>query len=662
MKRTTIKIARVLLIFTLSLIAAGLISNAMTENAFALSKPYNDIIKEGKKKKEEEKKKKEEEKKKKKEEEKKKKEEEEKHKDGDAQYRYLNPPIYFERNRNPFIKIQSVELLASGGMTGGQFHRNDRIDLKVTYSISDYDGFNNVDISWKVLDEKGWTVNSSSSTYPLSVGNYTTYVIPNVVNLRDIPGSSRFTVEVDVKLEFTQRQARITGYIQEPQGSVRIIDAYITSEDSYYQNYPGYPASFLHEGEEFYLVVEYEIIGDVRGDIDFDARLHSIWGYEIWQDHFWDKARSGWQIVTLHGWVPSFVIDSSSRYILEVVAEYNGKKSDIRSYYTVADSLDTLNGFNRSWDLGFQRKSFIEYVFISTDSEKWLVESVFHRGEPLFLIVNYRFPRDWSRNVNLTWKVYDLNGKTVHLGSKWFNQTGVGSFPVEITIPPEADFGFYKYSLRLGDDTDYDTYSGDFVIADETVINDMRERESAERKNIEFEFDENISFLLPVEWRGRFNYDGITPPLTFEPSDEISGMVLPYEFDKPEMIPYNPFDFFLDIESKATGPKEEVIYKIMRIGETKVDIAFYNGEVVTKGQYLVEAIKKVRIASLIVPVSNDTTNRIYVIRLVAPAESEMDIQNLIFDVALMVKLRDKSETDEVVEQPEKVTVRKNLNI
>lgn len=650
------KIARMILIFTLSLIAAGLISSTLTDTAFALPKPYNDIIKEGKEKKEAEKKKKEEEKRKKKEEEKKKKEEEEKNKDGDAQYRYLNPPIEFERNRNPFIKIQSVELLASDRMTGGQFHRDDRIDLKVTYQISDYNGFDNVDISWKVLDQKGWTVNSSSSTYPLSVGNSSTYVIPNVVNLRDIPDSSTFTVEVDVKLEFTQRQARITGYIQEPQSSVRIIDAYITTEDSYYQNYPGYPSSILREGEEFYLVVEYEIIGDVSGDINFDARLHSSWGYEIWQDHFWDKARSGWQVVTLRGWVPNFVIDSSSRFTLDVVAEYNGKKADARSYYTLADDFENQYGFNRNWDLGYQRQSLIENVFVSTDSNNWLGQTFFHRDEPFFLTVNYRFPWDWSRKVYLSWKINGPRGNTINSGGKWFNQTGVGSCPVDITIPQEADSGIYNYVVKLGDDTRYDSYSGEFEVAGEANIIDKQQREPVERKYVEFEFDENVTFILPEDWRGKFNYDGVTPPLTFEPSDKISGMVLLYEFNDVETIPDSPLDFFLDIESKSTGPKEDMIDEDILIGDKPVTVALYDGEIVTKGQYIEETSEEVRIASIILPVSNNTTNRIYVIRIVGPIESELDIDQLIYDVASMIKLRDKSEISESAEQPENAPV------
>jgi hypothetical protein len=652
-----IKITRLLLIFTLFIIAAGLISSTLTDTAFALPKPYNDIIKEGKEKKEAERKKKEEEKKKKKEEEeKKKREEEEKNNDENAQYRYLNPPIDFERNRNPDIFIQSIELLASDGMINGTFRRNDRIDLKVTYQISDYDGFNNVDIFWKVLDENGRTVNSSSGLYPLSVGNSSTYVIPNVVNLRDIPDSSSFSVEVDVNLEQSQRQARITGYIQEPESSFRIIDAYITTEDSYYQDYPGYPSSILREGDEFYLVVEYEILGDVSGDISFDARLSSRWGYEIWQDHFWDKARSGWQVVTLNGWVPNFVIDSSSRFTLEVVAEYNGKKSDVRSYYTLADDFADQNGFNRSWDLGFQRQSLIENVLISIDYDKWLGQTVFHRGEPLFLTVNYRFPGNWPRYVNLSWRINGPDGITVRSGDKWFNQTGVGSFPLETTIPSDADFGIYRYSLRLGDDTSYDSYSGEFEIANEVVLDDKPQRNPEERKYVEFEFDKNITFVLPEDWRGKFNYDGVTPPLTFEPSAKISGMVLLYEFNNAELIPDSPLNYFLDIESKSTGPKEGVIDEDILIGDKKATVALYDGLIVTKGQYLDETSEKVRIASIILPVSTDTTTRIYIIRIVGPIESQPLIDQLIYDVAKMVKLRDKSEIIEPTTQPENAPV------
>jgi len=619
----------------LAVIMSGYVCSAITTPAYALPKIYQDII--NQKKKERAEKKKEEKK------ESKDKEKENKEEDNDEPERGMNP-IVREPDLDPYIAIHNLKLINTSGNNDGYFGMNDRVDLEISYKIGDYEGFDDVHISWSVKDQSGNWVHHDSRTVRLRPDRYVTERISNAVPMNKLHNSSEFSVEVMLEVENKTARKTIWNKTRGVSGKVRIRDAYLTTERSHNSYYPGYPASIFYTGDPFWIVIEYEVTGDARGDVEFECTIDTRYNFILFRDHFRSTAQKGYRTVCHQGWLPDYLPSSTYRMTLNVKAKHGNSTTSTSSSYTIKSSSEKGYSYRDDWDYDYERDFCLSSVITSSRPDDWLRKRYFDGSDSIFLIAKYNVHRGFNEFVTLLWKVYDSQEELIYTDEARYMSSADGFFPIKLEFPHSLQSGRYSYSVSVKNKPNKSTRKGSFTISNypspvgmaklgdiagtDIVIRDP------DNQTITFEIDNRLTMSVPDEWDAMFHYDNNLPPFTFLPTPEITGMVMVSEFKNVDTSHVETsFDDavkqYEQLESKATKIADSTERKEIIIDSRQSLICSYKGSIKHRGEYLNEYIENVDILVIQIWYPTDDANYLYSVRLITPEEHS----DLLFDVA-----------------------------
>lgn len=620
----------------LAVIMSGYVCSAITTPAYALPKIYQDII--NKKKKERADKKKEEEGKKeeKKEDESEKKEEENKD-DGEPE-RGMNP-IIRPTDLDPYISIHTLKLLKAGGRNDGYFGPNDRVDLEISYKIGDYEGFDDVHISWSVKNQSGNWVHHDSRTVRLKPDRYVTERITNAVPMNKLYNSSEFSVEVVLEVENKKARKTIWNKTSGGSGKVRIRDAYLTTERSHNRYYPGYPASILYAGDPFWIVIEYEITGNVRGNVEFECVIDTRYNFALFSDRFTSTAQKGYRTICHQGWLPDYLPSSTYRMTFDLKAKYGNSTSTSSSSYTIKSSSAKGYSYRDDWDNDYERDFFLSSVITSARPDDWLRKRYFADSDSIFLIAKYNVHRGFNEFVTLLWKIYDSQEDLIYTNEARYMSSADGFFPIKLEFPHSLQSGRYSYSVSVKNKLNKSLRRGSFTVLNYPSPVGMAKLEDftgadvvirdPDNQVIAFEIDPRLTMTIPDEWDGMFHYDNNLPPFTFLPTPEITGMVMISEFENVDTSFDDAVKHYEQLESKATGIAGSTERREIIIGSRQSLICSYKGSIKHRGEYLNEYTENVDILVIQIWYPTDEANYLYSVRLITPEEHS----DLLFDVA-----------------------------
>jgi len=544
----------------------------------------------------------------------------------EPQYRYINP-IVRDYDRDPAIYIQSLRLLKGNGSSGGYFEPNDTIDLEVTYRVTSYEGFDDVDISWYVWDGSKRQVYSSSRSVSLRSDMYVTEVIHNAVPMSRLYGSSEFSVKVEVEVENRRTQRKVDGNILGATPNFRLLNAYLTnkrSHDSYYPYYPGYPASSFNDGDPYWLIIEYDIDGYPQGDLEVDYKFSDKYGYMVFHDSFWTKAYRGEQTIFREGWIPLTASSTSSRFTLDVKVKYKNSIKSSRSFYTIASKYDYSYSDWYYRPDNYIHRPWLTEVYPCQNARGWKTGRNFTYDDEIYLIVKYNPYYGYSENIRLNWIIFDAEDRQIIVDSSYVKVTNDGAYPVKLVSPQRLPAGKYRYLVEVEGITDEPgdiKRNGDFEIVEQKTIDDQQ-NSNPENINedpiIEYQIDERMAVNLPASWGGEFNYDENMPPFVFSPAEDVRGMILSCEFENKELTFGQAIEHFEKIESNATGIENHILGKEITLDDLPARLLIYNGKVTHKGEFLEEFTEQIEIALVCSLVPKDDKDILYVIRIIAP--------------------------------------------
>ncbi len=623
----------------LAVIMSGYVCSAITTPAYALPKIYQDII--NKKQKEREDKKKAEQEKKEEEKESEKKEEEKKD-DGEPE-RGLNP-IIREIDLDPYIAIHNLKLINTSGSNNSYFDLNDRVDLEISYKIGDYEGFDDVHLSWSVKNQSGHSVHHDSRTLRLRPDRQVTERITNAVPMNKLHNSSNFSVEIVLEVENKKARKTIWNKVSGVSGKVRIRDAYLTTERSHNSYYPGYPASTFYTGAPFWIVIEYEITGDARGDVEFECTIDTRYDFILFHDRFRSTAQKGYRTVCHQGWLPDYLPSSTYRMTMNVKAKYGNSTTSTSSSYTIRSSSEKGYSYNDDWDYSYERDFFLSSVITSSRPDDWLRKRYFADSDSIFLIAKYNIHLGFNEFVTLLWKVYDSQEELIYTDEARYMSSTDGYFPIKLEFPHSLKSGRYSYSVSVKNKLNKSPRKGSFIVSNypspvgmaklgdfagaDVVIRD------ANNKTIAYEIDQRLTMDIPDDWDGMFHYDNNLPPFTFLPTSEITGMVMVSEFKNMDTSHVDTsFDdavkHYEQLESKATGIADSTERREIIIDSRQSLICSYKGSIEHRGEYLNEYTENVDILVIQIWYPTDDANYLYSVRLITPEEHS----DLLFHVA-----------------------------
>ena len=440
---------------------------------------------------------------------------------------------------------------------------------------------------------------------------------------------------------------------------INVYDAYLTTQNSYDRSFPGYSPNAFYLGDSFWIVIKYEITGDIRGDIEFECDVETYYDDTLYRDTFYSKARRGEQTVTHYGMLPNYVSSSTSRMTLRVKAKYgNTTSTESASYslrpsssqYDYRNDIDYDDDYhnNYDWHSGSNRNYYIKSLFSSSRPNDWLRKRFFSDTDSIFLIATHSTRYDIDEYVWLKWSVYNSLDELITSDEGRFNTHNDGFIPIQLKLPDNLPSGKYSYRVTLKNKPYDSSRSGNFhIIRNPSSINlnDLGDidgtkvvlRETAE-KIISFEIDNHLTMNIPEDWDGMFHYDGDLPPFTFLPTSEITGMVLISEFENTESTLENAIEYYEKLESKATGIEKASKIREIVIDNTASQIRTYSGQIEHQGEYLTSYTEDVDILVIHIWCPRDEMNYLYSIRLVSPKNKNDLLFGFAADIIEMINI------------------------
>jgi hypothetical protein len=669
-------IKKLLILVLPMLIIVGVCTVSMPRTAFALPKPYEDIIdknKEEEKKKEQEKQKQKEEEKKKKEAEKKKKEEEKRKRDREKEeenqrererdkdrdkdkdrdhndsWRGYNDWDHYNWARDyiPQIFFYDLKLTSWGNQYTEYFQPDSKINLEVSYMISDYDGYDDVRIKWRIINDRNTRVFSDQRYFPLRMDSYVTDIIYDAVPSPLGDNLTSFRIEVDVIVGNRQQTRFATGYIDKF-SSCSLKDVYLSDEIAYESNHIGFDTSFLSESQPVYIVAKYEIASNESQNVEIAYTLKSNNNQVLLKGSITDRGVPGLNIAANKIWIPDYIPRDTTDAILEVLIFSEGKQSSLRSYYTFMRNggVSTDDTRSRS-DYRYMQRESITSVYVTRDSVRKSHCSALSRETPGYLIIEYFFPEIMSKQVPIRWIVTDPSGRLFTQDSYWVPQDEKRYIQIDLNLVA-VPVGTYEYQVNMGDGASTQTVQGTFQVADGIALPESDAEQyitvpdvniSLRDLNVSFEVDGNFVFVIPSAWNGQFNNDNDLPSFTFEPSEGIYGMVEDYKFSDPNASMDSTIFFYEALEKNITSIDKPVMTTNMMIDSQNALLCSYEGKITTRGQYLGETTEDVYISILYVFRKTDDQSILYVVRLLSSDENSKRVDNIMAGIPAGIELQ-----------------------
>ena len=659
-KKIPVRMLRLLIIVFVALIGAAVTTNYTATSVMALPKIYQDKINEAQKKKKEKK-----DKEKKEEEEKKKKEEEEKEQKGDSgkpstdegTERYMLP-IIPKADLEPEIRIMNVSFLRNGS-NESTFEPGDYVDLKVEFRISSYEGFNDINITCNARDDRNHQIGHDSRSMPIQIDRNITEVFRNLVDTRSINYTGKIYADIEVEVQNTRIgrtiQGRITGGEHYRRGGVHIIDSYLATDESYLFSYPGYPAHSFNAGDSYWIVVEYEIDKTSDEDVKFEYEFTTGYDYYVDSGRFWDRPRNGIQRIYRKGWFPYYIpgsIGSNGWVTFHLKASYAGDSDIISSHYDVYEKGHDYSNDAYSNDTASRGKAVLTLgpVYFTRSSQDSTYTYYFDISEDIYTIVKYDYNR-WNQGYfqtgTINYVVYDASEGEILSGDTKFTPQNQESRRFKIAGPGELGIGRYRFDITMRIGSLAQTHRSFFYVQNQKVIKDPTKKPQdsvgAEKNPIEYQIDENLVLSLPPEWYGKLSTNPSMPPLVFHPNVEILGMVSFYDYPNVSITMEDAIKKYEEKERESTGIGEFRESSDKKVGENIALIRFYDGKIVTKGQYPEDKVDKIVVGALYLLHVEGESSRLYVVRLVGPESGYENLKKILDSMNEKITIEEKTE-------------------
>jgi hypothetical protein len=653
-------------------IGTAFILNLTSAPVMALPKPIQDQINEAHKKKEEQKKKDEEEKKKKEEEQKKKdeedrkkkEEEDKKHKDEKDQSHRDNGdtrflvPIIPRYDVEPEIKIINVSFSQNGRRTDN-FEKGDYIDVIAEFRISSYSGFDNITVSCDVRDDRNNQLGHDSRSIPLRTNKNLTEELRGIVDTRGSDYSGKIYADVEIEIGGSRIGRTIQGRIEEHNqdrgrdhrdrgGRIRIIDSYLSSDDTYSFSFPGFPANSFAAGDPYWIVIEYEIDKPSGDDVEFSYQLTTGNGLNVDSGWFWDRERLGVQRIYRKQWMPYYIPGNYGWVTFHLKASHGGDYDSVSSSYNIYSksigiSKDTLT--NDFFYGGNPPVLSLGPVYYSKYPSESTYSSFFSIDDNIYMVVKYDFnPKGYvySDYGLLQYSIFDLSGKKVAAGDSDFVPQSNGSKKMQILQANELMPGRYQVDTTLTVDKIATVNRSYFTIdnpsATNSPIDPILRDEPPVNNPIEYQIDKYFILSLPPSWNGKLSSSEKMPPLVFKPSESILGMVMFYDYSDPAITLDNAISEYEKTEKEATDIADRSESQKRLISGNNLRLKFYNGKIITKGQFLDEKSQDINIGIIYLLHTQGTSSRLYVVRLLGPTSEYDQIKKFMEDLSGKIKI------------------------
>ena len=649
-RRTPMALKRLIIIISVMVLGSLLIFNSTATSSYALPKPYQDKINEAHKKKQEEKEKK------KKEEEEKKKEEEKDDEDNsndkdnaEPDVRYLIP-IIPDRDMAPRIKIVELSLMGSSIGDSNRFRSGDSVDVKLKYRVTDYQGYDNVNIMMIAYDDSGFEINQDNITNPIRIGDTVTEIFNNVIPQNILETNSNFRIGVTIEVEGIRESGTVYAQVGNYTGGgqIRIHRVFLTSDNYLDFGYWNFPKESFSGGDPYRLVVEYELDRGSDNDVEFEYKLTTRYDSVIDEGNFWDNARQGFQEVVRHGWFPNSFFDEYSGVRVEVKAYYAGDMDTESCYVQVhADDNDWYDQMVYEYPYRQQKREFsIGPVYFANDIEPSKYKSYFTPDESINVIVSYdynRLPYGSTRHAAvLKYVVYSPSGEECISGRTQFFPLARDKKRIKLLDPGQTMLGRYEIDITLEIGDYAGTNKSYFYINRDTSDTLLEKSENEPRlipgtNPIEYQIDNYLLLKLPPDWDAAFGYEPDDPPLIFQPAIDITGEVLIFSFDNPSISIDDAIAEYEKKEKENSGIGEYKESFVKTIDGQNSIYRFYDGKIISKGKFFEEKTENVKIGTIFSINSEKDFARLYVIRIVAPWDKFDELYNITSSLSEMIK-------------------------